>query len=93
MTEQHVGRSKSRSVRRVVAAVYAGCAVLLGLDLFYDKDPHFSFESWFGFYAVFGFAVSFTLVLVAKQMRRVVGRREDYFGDHGEPGGRGGADG
>ncbi len=92
MTE-HVGRSKARSVRRVVAAVYAGCAVLLLLDLFYEKEPHFSFESWFGFYAVFGFAVSFLLVLAAKQMRRVVGRTEDYFGDHGEPGGRGADDG
>lgn len=93
MTEHHVGRSKAPVVRRVVAAVYAGCAVLVLLDLFYAKDPHFPFESWFGFYAVFGFGVSFSLVLAAKQMRRVVGRPEDYFGDHGEPGGRGVDDG
>lgn len=93
MTEHHVGRSKAPAVRRLVVAVYVGCAVLILLDLFYEKKPHFSFESWFGFYGVFGFAVSFALVLVAKQMRRVVGRREDYFGDQGEPGGGGAEDG
>lgn len=92
MTEHHVGRSKAPVVRRIVVAVYIGCAVLLLLDLFYEKHPHFSIESWFGFYGVFGFLVSFGLVLVAKEMRRAVGRREDYFGDEGEPGGQEGRD-
>lgn len=68
-----------RNVRRVVFAVYLVCGLLLLADLLYAKTPHFSFESWFGFYPVFGFAVSFTLVLTAKELRRVLRRDEDYY--------------
>ena len=41
----------------------------------------FGFESWPGFYALFGFAAYVTLVLVAKQLRRWIMRPEDYYGD------------
>ena len=68
-----------RNVRRVVLAVYLVCGLLLLADLFYTKSAHFGFERWFGFYPVFGFAVSFSLVLTAKQMRKLVGRDEDYY--------------
>lgn len=68
-----------RTVQRIVLAVYLACGLLLIADLFYTKKPLFGFESWFGFYPVFGFAVSFTLVLAAKQMRKLVGRGEDYY--------------
>lgn len=68
-----------RTVRRVVLAVYLVSGLLLSADLFYAKSTHFWFESWFGFYAVFGFAVSFTLVLTAKQMRKLLRRDEDYY--------------
>lgn len=68
-----------RNVRRVVFAVYLVCGLLLLADLLYSKTPHFSFERWFGFYPVFGFVVSFTLVLTAKQLRRLLRRDEDYY--------------
>ena len=33
----------------------------------------------FGFYAFFGFIACVALVLIAKQLRRVLLRREDYY--------------
>lgn len=68
-----------RNVRRIVYGLYLACGLLLLTDLLYVKTPHFSFESWFDFYPVFGFVVSFTLVLTAKQLRRVLRRDEDYY--------------
>lgn len=67
------------NVRKVALGLYVVCGLLLLADFFYIKHPHFAFESWFGFYPVFGFAVSFTLVLTAKELRRVLKRDEDYY--------------
>jgi hypothetical protein len=71
-----------RNVGRVVVALYLVCGLLLLADLLYVKTPHFSFENWFGFYGIFGFAVSFTLVLTAKELRRLLRRDEDYYERH-----------
>ncbi len=54
--------------------------LLLG-DLLYHKHATFGFESWFGFFAWYGFICCVALVLLAKQMRKVVKRDEDYYGD------------
>jgi hypothetical protein len=41
----------------------------------------FGFESWPGFYALFGFAAYVLLIQVAKQFRKLVKRPETYYGD------------
>jgi hypothetical protein len=41
----------------------------------------FAFESWPGFYPLFGLAAYVTLVLLAKQLRPLVMRSEDYYDD------------
>lgn len=68
-----------RNVTRLVYGLYALCGLMFLADLLYGKHPHFSFENWFGFYAAFGFVVSLTLVLTAKELRRVLRRDEDYY--------------
>ncbi|TDC54029.1 hypothetical protein E1281_16840 [Actinomadura sp. KC345] len=68
-----------RNVDRVVHGLYLLCALVFLADLLYAKHPHFDVENLFGFYAVFGFVGSVTLVLVAKQLRRVLMRGEDYY--------------
>ena len=40
---------------------------------------HFPYEMWFGFYCLYGFAACVLLVLVAKQLRRVLMRGERYY--------------
>ena len=67
------------NVERLVRGFYAACALLLMLDLFVPRHGTFAIERLFGFYAAFGFAACVVLVLVAKQLRRVLMRPEDYY--------------
>ncbi len=57
------------------------CGVLFCADFFYRKDTHFLFDSWSGFFAWYGFISCVGLVLLAKQLRKIVKRDEDYYGD------------
>lgn len=68
-----------RNVTRIVYGLAVLCGLALVADLFYRKHPHFAFERWIGFYAVYGFIGSVALVLAAKQLRRVLMRDEDYY--------------
>ena len=69
-----------RNIDRLVHGLVVICALLVIADIFYHKHTHFAFEGWFGFFAWFGFVGCVGLVLLAKGMRRVVKRDEDYYG-------------
>jgi hypothetical protein len=71
----------SSNINKLVYSLYAVCAALILLDFFYHKHINFAFENWVGFFAWYGFIACVALVLVAKQMRKVVKRDEDYYGD------------
>ena len=73
---------KPGNVNRLVYGLCAVCAGLVLLDFLYHKHTSFPFENWFGFFAWFGFIACVALVLLAKQMRKIVKRDEDYYGDH-----------
>jgi hypothetical protein len=68
-----------RNVDKVFYGLVLICAVLFSADLVYHKHITFPFEGWLGFYAWYGFVCCVSLVLLAKQMRRIVKRREDYY--------------
>ena len=70
---------KPHNVTRIVHGLAALCTVALIADLFYAKHPYFDIQRWPGFYAVYGFVVSLTLVLTAKQLRKLLRRNEDYY--------------
>ena len=65
--------------KRIRWAFYALCAVLAGLDLVVHRHAEHPWEGLFGFHAIYGFVACVVLVLAAKQMRRVLMRREDYY--------------
>jgi hypothetical protein len=67
------------NVRKVIIALFVVCAALFLADGFYEKHPHYEIETWFGFYAIYGFAVCVGLVVAAKVMRVVLMRSEDYY--------------
>lgn len=76
-----------RNVRKLLLAFFALCAGLIALDLLYHKHAVLAFEEWFGFYAIYGFVACMILVLASKLLRKLVGRREDYYrGEAGEDG-------
>jgi hypothetical protein len=69
-----------RNLQRLLRALFASLIVLVSLDFFIEKHPHFAWESWFGFYAVYGFIACVLLVLVARfVLRPLVMRREDFY--------------
>ena len=68
-----------RNVRRVVFGLVAVCVILAGLDLVLHRHVSHPWESMIGFYAVYGFVACVILVLLAKEMRKVLIRKEDYY--------------
>ena len=67
------------TVRLVIVATYALCALLTIADILIHKHTPFRIEHTFAFYAWFGFVACVGLVLVAKALRRILMRPEDYY--------------
>jgi hypothetical protein len=68
-----------RNVDRLVYVFYAVCALLLLIDGFVPKHGPFAIEHIYGFYGIFGFVACVALVLIAKQLRRILMRPENYY--------------
>ncbi|GIT48110.1 MAG: hypothetical protein Ct9H300mP14_00380 [Gammaproteobacteria bacterium] len=49
------------------------------LELVKHRHSTFPWEGWLGFYAVWGFVSLFGVVIIGKQLRRFIKRREDYY--------------
>ena len=55
----------------------AGLA-LIAVDFFHEKETHFDFETWPGFYAGYGFLAGVAAVALALALRPLLVRKEDY---------------
>ena len=67
---------KREMIFRLLVAL---CALLVILEIVVSRHPIFGWEGWYGFYAIWGFVSLFGIVLLGKQLRRFVSRREDYY--------------
>jgi hypothetical protein len=76
--QQHLW-DKPKNVNRLLTVFYLLCLLLVGLEFLVQREVHHSWEYFFGFHAFYGFVACWTLVVVAKGMRRVLMRREDYY--------------
>jgi hypothetical protein len=70
---------KPENVRRLLWTLYVLCAVVLVADFIAHRHIVHPWENLPGFYPIYGFVGIVVLVLVAKQLRRVVMRDEDYY--------------
>lgn len=70
---------RSENVTRLYRGLWVIGIALVGLDLFLHKHEDFGFAAWFGFYSVYGFIACVALVLIAKLLRGVLMRSEDYY--------------
>jgi hypothetical protein len=68
-----------RNVRLLLVALYVACIVVFVADAFVDRHVDHPWERLFGFYGVFGFIAFVALVLSAKELRKVLMRKEDYY--------------
>lgn len=69
-----------RNTRRIVRALVAVCVLLATLDLLLHRHVAHPWEGVFGFYALYGFGACVVLVLLAKELRKLLMRGEDYYG-------------
>ncbi len=67
------------NVKRLLYAFYAALVVLVASELFIHKHPYFPWEHFFSFFAVYGFVSCVLLIFIAKVLRLIVMRREDYY--------------
>jgi len=70
---------RPRNVRIVILGLYAACIIVLAADFLVDRYADHPWESLFGFYALYGFAACVLLVLIAKGLRKILMRPEDYY--------------
>ena len=68
---------KNRS--RIRTLFYLCLIVLLAVDYMTPKHGHFPWEEAYAFYAVYGFMGCVSLIFVAKALRWLVKREEDYY--------------
>ena len=68
-----------RHVKIFLRAFFASLAVLLIIDFFVGKHGYFHWEESPDFFAAYGFISCVALVLVAKILRILIKRDEDYY--------------
>ena len=81
MTEKPRWLDDFNNVKKLVWGFAAICALLFLADFFYDRHGGHPWEWVFGFYGIYGFAACVALVLGAKEMRKLLMRKEDYYDD------------
>jgi hypothetical protein len=69
----------SRNVTKLFHGLWVMCLLLISIDLFLHRHEQFGFAALFGFHGAYGFFACVALVLAAKQLRRLLMRREDYY--------------
>lgn len=66
-----------------VTLLYRGLWVVglltISFDFFLHRHEDFEFAKLFGFHGLYGFIACVALVLIAKQLRRVLMRDENYY--------------
>jgi hypothetical protein len=70
---------RGRNVSKVYWAVWIVCGLLLAVEPLVHKHGEFAFEEWFGVHGLLGLGAGVLLVLVAKALRALVKRPEDYY--------------
>ena len=83
--ERHVW-DNPKNVQVLLWALFAVCGLIAVVDFFIARHESFehgllSIEGISLFYPFYGFFAYVSLVLVARQLRKVVMRDEDYYGD------------
>ena len=70
---------KPENVNKVLKVFYIICGLLFALDFIVHRHIYMSLEKIPAFYAFYGFVACVLLVLVAKEMRKLLMRKEDYY--------------
>lgn len=67
------------NVKRLWRGFLAVLALTVAAGLFVDLHPHFEVESWFGFYAAYGFVTCLLMIVGAKALGLLLKRGDRYY--------------
>jgi len=70
---------KPENVNKMLKVFYVICALLVVADFIAHRHIYHDWEKIPAFYAVYGFGGCVILVLIAKAMRKVLMKEEDYY--------------
>ena len=70
---------KPENVDRLLKGFYAICILLVGADFIVHRHIGFDWEKIPAFYAIYGFVACVLLVVLAKKMRTILMREENYY--------------
>ncbi len=79
MNDQKHSLDNPATVKRFLHVFYGVCSVLFVLDFILTRKIEHPFETIPGFYAIYGFVGCVILVVIARGMRRILMRDEDYY--------------
>ncbi len=68
-----------KNVKRLRIGFFVALVVLLIAESFVEMHGEFSVEHFYGFYAVYGFISYVLLIFLAKILRKIIMRKEDYY--------------
>ena len=68
-----------KNIKRLRGFFYIFLAFLLVADFFIHKHADFPWEGHTNFFAAYGFVSYVLLICIAKILRRIIKRREDYY--------------
>jgi len=68
-----------KNVKRLRNGFFVALVLVLIAESFVEMHGEFSVEHFYGFYAVYGFISYVLLIFVAKLLRKIIMRKEDYY--------------
>ena len=79
MNDKNYFLDKKENVRIIYLSTWLVGLILILCDLIIHRHDDASFAEFFGFYGIYGFLGCVILVLMAKAIRKLVMRSEDYY--------------
>lgn len=70
---------KPNNVKWLLRGFYAICILLVIADFIIHRHVGLVWEKIPAFYAIYGFVACVILVVLAKEVRKIVMRKEDYY--------------
>lgn len=65
----------------IFKSLIAACIALVIVEIIFHRHASFPWESWPGFYALWGFISLFAIVVLGKRLGRHLKRDESYYDD------------
>lgn len=70
---------KPENIAKIIRIFYVICVLLVVADFIVHRHIYHDWENIPAFYAIYGFIGCVILVLIAKAMRKVLMKKEDYY--------------